>query len=299
MERLKLESIKRESVESTFNILARGGVFTRAELAEATGLSLMTIGKSVEMLERNKALISHKKPSDKVGRKSAICQLNTNCVMLVYDLFKIPNRLHLCDIMLNVFASYDLDPNNPVETEMNAFIEQLNERSVIGTACVLPDDGGEASENVFIERLGRKPDLIINGTDARAISCASRFDTETGVFIFVDNHTDRVSGSIVYRGDIIKGDHGSANRIDLLVKMLGNFEKSIAAICLLIDPSLIHIECSTDSCRAGISGIIESELTQLTGSDEREIIVETTVNGYDAVNGAARLLRSLWVRGLK
>ena len=61
LERLKLESIRRESIESTFNVIAKRGDLTRAELAKATGLSLMTIGKSVELLERNLALMSYKR----------------------------------------------------------------------------------------------------------------------------------------------------------------------------------------------------------------------------------------------
>ncbi len=295
LERLKLESIRRESVESTFNILAQRGDLTRAELAEATGLSLMTIGKSVELLERNSALMSYKKPTESPGRKSTVCSLNNNCVMLIYDLSVLPNQLRLCDLSLRGVAMYDLDPENPIETEMNAFVEYLSERSIIGTALIIPDKPDDIAPT-FSDRLGRSPELIVRRTDARAIARDSVNESETGVYIFIDSDSE-IGGAIIHNGRIISGDHGCASRIDRLLKLLGSLDVSVAAISMIIDPSLIHIEYS-DGAETS-ADLLRERVTRLIDFDKCEIVARAASSGSEATEGAARLLRSKWVRGLK
>lgn len=50
------------------------------------------------------------------------------------------------------------------------------------------------------------------------------------------------TGAIVRNGRIIDGDHGDAVRVDHLTELLGSLDVSIAAISMVIDPGLIHIE---------------------------------------------------------
>ena len=295
MERLKLESIRRESIESTFNVIAKRGDLTRAELAKATGLSQMTIGKSVELLERNLALISYKKPTDSPGRKSTVCSLNKNCVMLIYDLSEMPNKLYIRDLTLGGVAEYDFDSENPVETEMTAFIEYLSERNVIGTACVVPDNNVNIASN-FTDKLGRLPELVVSRTDARAIARDSSYDFETGVYIFIDNEL-KSNGAIVHNGRIIDGDHGNAIRVDHLTELLGSLDVSIAAICMTIDPGIIHIEFG-DGGRQNADRLRDN-LTRLIGKSKCEIVVCAIPSGSEVPEGAARMLRDQWIRGLK
>ncbi len=295
LERLKLESIRRESIESTFNVIAKRGDLTRAELAKATGLSLMTIGKSVELLERNLALMSYKKPTESPGRKSAVCSLNKNCVMLIYDLSAAPNRLYIRDLTLGGVAEYDFDPENPIETEMTAFVEYLSERNVIGTACVVPDNNGDIASG-FTDKLGRLPELVVSRTAARAIAHDSSNEAETGVYIFIENES-KTDGAIVRNGRIIDGDHGDAVRVDHLTELLGSLDVSIAAISMVIDPGLIHIEFGAGEQQN--ADRLRDNLTRLIDKSKCEIVVCAIPSGSETAEGAARLLRDQWVRGLK
>ena len=47
LERINLSSIKKESVRAIFNAITGKDQISRAEIAEITGLSLMTVGKVV------------------------------------------------------------------------------------------------------------------------------------------------------------------------------------------------------------------------------------------------------------
>ncbi|MBE6599562.1 MAG: hypothetical protein E7638_08985 [Ruminococcaceae bacterium] len=50
MKNISLQSIKWESVRSIFSIIAERDTVSRAEIAEGTGLSLVTVGKAADAL---------------------------------------------------------------------------------------------------------------------------------------------------------------------------------------------------------------------------------------------------------
>ena len=79
-----LAAIRRESVGKIFGILSDGGLHSRVELAEGSGLSLMTVGKVVELLASASLVIQKKENTATAGRKSSLCMLDKSksCVVI-------------------------------------------------------------------------------------------------------------------------------------------------------------------------------------------------------------------------
>lgn len=297
VERLNLDSIKRESLGRIFDVLARGGSYTRAELAAETELSLMTVGKIAELLTSHGALIQKKQTSESVGRKSAVCSLNPNLFMMVYDLSAQPCRLSVINILAEVQGEYEFDFESMNEVSASAFIEFAGRGELIGTALLISDADEEIRER-FCQLLGRRPELCELCDRASAVANAARFDAGISVHIRVGGDGE-IGGAIVDGGRLLGGGFGRAGDFRRLKELCGGLSQAIAAVCLTLDPELVRVECADESVCRELLQTLPGELQTLAGRSERSLVIETSAESRSAAIGAALMLRSRWVDSLK
>ena len=86
MERINLSSIKKESVRAIFHAITGKDQISRAEIAELTGLSLMTVGKVVDALLERHVIIQSKEIKNMAGRRAGLVSLNTDKFFMIIDL---------------------------------------------------------------------------------------------------------------------------------------------------------------------------------------------------------------------
>ena len=72
MAKLSLKSIRRENARLALEAIARKKHITKLEIAEETGLSLMTAGKLVSILGAGGIITKSMSTSQKVGRRAEV-----------------------------------------------------------------------------------------------------------------------------------------------------------------------------------------------------------------------------------
>ena len=76
MDNIHLQHIRWTNVNSIFRAIASKPKISRAEIAETTGLSLMTVGKVVDTLIEKNVVSQVKLIKNEVGRRAGIVNLN-------------------------------------------------------------------------------------------------------------------------------------------------------------------------------------------------------------------------------
>ena len=97
-----LKSIKWESVNAIFSTITEAAVISRAEIAEATGLSLVTVGKVADALLERGILHQEKEIRTSAGRRAGLLTLNANRFAIVLDLSCKDFRLSIIDLRLHL-----------------------------------------------------------------------------------------------------------------------------------------------------------------------------------------------------
>ncbi len=102
MAKLTLQSIKRENARMVLEAIARKKHITKLEISEETGLSLMTVGKIVNLLGANGIILHAKYVSHKVGRRAEVFRLRHDWLIPVFE------------ISSRIFKFYITDPEGNV-----------------------------------------------------------------------------------------------------------------------------------------------------------------------------------------
>ena len=97
-----LKSIKWESVNAIFSTIAESQVISRAEIADATGLSLVTVGKVADALLERNILHQEKEIRTSAGRRAGLLTLNANRFAIIFDLSCKDFRLSVIDLRLQL-----------------------------------------------------------------------------------------------------------------------------------------------------------------------------------------------------
>ena len=101
MNKLNLINIRKDHITDVFNSIPNlKENASRANIAEHTGLSLMTIGKIIDAFIENGIVIQHKEAKDSPGRKAGLLAFIKNKVCRISDL--TANEIIFMDLNLNV-----------------------------------------------------------------------------------------------------------------------------------------------------------------------------------------------------
>jgi len=148
LERINLSSIKKESVKAIFGAITGKDHISRAEIAEITGLSLMTVGKVVDAFLERKVVIQSKEVKNAAGRRAGLVRLNTDKFFLILDVTSKNMSMVVMDIALNIVdrISYEYNPEFYYDENLYIFMKNvkiytlrnLKMENSIGIGVVLP-----------------------------------------------------------------------------------------------------------------------------------------------------------------
>lgn len=147
-------SIRRRNIYSIWNLFSERAVMTRQEMAEATGLSLMTVTNLVDQLD-SFGVLEFAAPVDnnqqkKAGRKADLISLSSKRhAWIVIDLTTLRFRFSALTLNLKpIFPvqihtykqelDYETNLRHFLYAAKKAIAEQINGREIIGAAVVVP-----------------------------------------------------------------------------------------------------------------------------------------------------------------
>lgn len=288
MDKIDLGTIRRASVGSIFALLSHGESLTRAQLAARGGLSLMTVGKAIDILDEASAVVQHKEDSRSTGRKSSLCSLDNRRGMIVYD-FSSPiygYSLFTVDILTDIIKNYSLADDNFNTVSAEAFMSLAQFGEVLGRGLILPDCGSEEAQNEFQQLNGVYAD--ITETSVRTAALAASPDGESSsVYFRLNGELKALSCAFIENGRLYRGYSGTAGDLGELHE-IGIYELARIVSCL-IDTETVRFELPS-GCD------MECELSErLFG---RGIKAKLEFVGYDpnrSVVGMSKLLISKWL----
>ena len=135
LERINLSSIKKESVRAIFNAITGKDQISRAEIAEITGLSLMTVGKVVDALLERHVIIQSKEIKNMAGRRAGLVSLNTDKFFMIIDLTARNMSMTVMNIALNIVDKIVYEYNSDFYYEENLYITDYYFSSESGWMC--------------------------------------------------------------------------------------------------------------------------------------------------------------------
>lgn len=154
MERINLSSIKKESVRAIFHAITHASAvsgndhISRAEIAELTGLSLMTVGKVVDALLERSIVSQSKEVKNMAGRRAGLVSLNNAKFFLVMDLTSRSMSMTVINLALNIVDRMTYEYNHDFYYEENLYIfmknvkiyilRNLKMEDAVGIGVVLP-----------------------------------------------------------------------------------------------------------------------------------------------------------------
>lgn len=232
-----LAAIRRESVGKIFGIMSDGGVHSRTELAEGSGLSLMTVGKVVELLASASLVIQKKENTATAGRKSSLCSLDKSKSCVVIG----ENSVFVVSPSGEVTRGIPFD-GDPGMTVMGAVLD-LGEPIGVGRI---------AYENA--PSVSFPADITLDSLRAAALG---RFE-DSGVYIKLSGDSLVQGAAIVIGGRLFEGARGLAGRgCDTLLKAIFAAE--------FLDPDEIVVELPE-----GVTGLsLPENVTVFTPEDGR------------------------------
>lgn len=254
MPEISLNDIKYENAKNVFRILRAGKNFSRAEISNVCGLSLMTVGKIIELLDSVGLIIQHKSDGKNVGRKSYICSVNTERRMMIFD-FSNAQKLYSVDMMNNIRADYSLEYDNFESVFAECFFESSSNGELIGIGLILPNK----SPNEALERFGKlskvKPSVTLTNANACAVGVSE--NDGLSIFLFSNNGKNINGGAMVYNGKLI------SNCPEFDNKTVGETYETINTVKKLFAPQSIKLclknnitDISPQNCEVIREGIL-------------------------------------------
>ena len=102
MAKLSLKSIKRENARMILEAIARKRHITKLEISEETGLSLMTVGKIVNILGASGIIVHGKNVAQKVGRRAEVLRIRYDWLIPVFEISSRVFKFYITDLEGNV-----------------------------------------------------------------------------------------------------------------------------------------------------------------------------------------------------
>ncbi|MBQ4290822.1 MAG: ROK family protein [Clostridia bacterium] len=242
MDRVNLTTIKQESVRAVFGAISHAERITRAEIAAQTGLSLMTVGKVVDVFLNRGIVKQVKEEKTASGRKAGLVSLNRDYYFLLIDLTRQPYSFHIVDTTLQV-THEDTFPTRSGNSKSDHLIRLLksirlyllrnSDPDFCASAGVLLPAALEGKEEPFIasavtgsqgkllpdffeEHLRIRPSLFLCDISSSAESCLIDSPQKAeGCSLYI-NADDSLRGAIVTENGVLHGKDHVAGAIESL-----------------------------------------------------------------------------------
>ncbi len=242
LERINLNSIKRDSVRAIFHAITEKDKISRAEIAESTGLSLMTVGKVVDALMERGVTVQCRDSKNVAGRRARLVSLNTDKYFVILDLTSRSLIMMVMDIALNVVDRMQYDYNHGFFYEENLYIfmknvklymlRHLKTEDMIGVGVILPGVYRPETDTVDSERVPELANthvrMIIEDVLKLPVDALEKdvlAAAESNLSLVENGHErsiayvcvgETVSGAMIVEGRLLKGRDGYAGDVGKL-----------------------------------------------------------------------------------
>ncbi|MBQ9120833.1 MAG: hypothetical protein IJY12_00540 [Clostridia bacterium] len=241
MSSIDLKSIKARSVKAVFHSIASSDKITRAEIAKATDLSLMTVGKIADSFARMGITKEEKEISGNVGRRAAVIRITDLYYGIVLDLTTDDYVCEIVDAGANIIDRFSYAYSFDFYREENQLLffknlvlylsTRYDPEKCIGIGALLPDTAiyaeSEATASQTIHQGTQSVERMIqDNLSGYASNLYVGSCTETAAFYTasrVPNHEEKIilycqleatpQSALVVHGNIIYGKHGPLGNI--------------------------------------------------------------------------------------
>lgn len=283
------------SIMAVFDAVGAAGEISRSGLADATGFSLMTVGKAIDKLTACGVIAERKPTSGGVGRRSGMCSLVKANGMILLDLTD-GIRARICDISLDILGEYTGDELCDVMAKCFCGLAEVGCAEIMGVGCVMPDGIQAERGRELCEMLGSAPEVLVGASRAWAFANSKRFEY-SGMAAFVQMYSDGHIGGMLMQSDRpYTGSHGRAGDLVRLASR-GNVCEKLSELCLALDPELIHIACENEAECASLEAELDVSLTEwgFDNMTRPSVVVEPLSICRGTLDGAALMLREKYV----
>ena len=264
MKPLALSSIRKQNLSQVLDLLTLSPACTRQDLAEATGLSQMTVTNLVEMLKKQGVL--HLTPIQRDESRSQLKGRKADAITLSGDkkawlIVDIASRQFSMTLLgFDVTTLMELHDDQPGEylPQLEAFLQEsrpkiqeaLQGRDLLGVAIIAPGPYEIASDTVSNQRLPQLNNVRIKELFRRCLGPYEYYvdeDVKFAVRAFSDlivlNHCEvlyylyigeGVGGAAVHGGDMLRGLNATAGDAGhLSCGKAGTFESRLSTEAFL------------------------------------------------------------------
>ncbi len=282
------------SVMAVFEAVASCGEISRAELANITGFSLVTVGKAVDQLVNCGVIEENKRSSGSVGRRSGVCSVAKDYGMLIFDMNSENHRCRICDLGLNTMHEFEEKTSNIEELYLSAFssFTEIFDGQLFGIGICVSDGMTVKYAEIFKSSMGQYPELVIEGSRAYAAANAHRLDCDSSaVFVrLFENGT--ADGALTYKKKLYSGAYGRAGGFARIIDSKEALSSKLFDVCQIIDPGTVHIGCQNESDCDLAEKLRDLLIAGGISADQLpEIISEPLALCSDSIDGTALLLR--------
>ncbi len=234
MERVNMSNIKKDSFISILNSIVTKDKISRAEIAEQTKLSLMTVGKAVDALLEQQVIAQTKETKHIAGRKAGLVCLHPSKFIMLIDLSNRNFTMTVRNASLTVrdVVAYHYNMSFFFEENLYIFLKnvkiymlrQLEMQHCIGIGVLIPgkydrdNDRVQCSQWPEMETIGitrcieevlkLKADMILEDMIASAHALTAKLDTNKEKMIAYLYTGWGLCSTLLYRGALLRGKAG-------------------------------------------------------------------------------------------
>ncbi|MBR4295461.1 MAG: ROK family protein [Clostridia bacterium] len=175
-------NIKNENMKAIFSYIASSDGISRAEIAQKTSLSLMTVGKVADLLIERGLVTQAKPATGNAGRRAGMLEVSDKLFILCFDLSTPKFRASAINLRLCSFDSLTYQYNDTLFPEDNLIIffrkassflmRHLAEKTLIGTGICVPGEYDEEKDTIIAPRMKELDGLKIADTMKKSIGFA-------------------------------------------------------------------------------------------------------------------------------
>ncbi len=237
LERIGLNTIKTESVRAVFSSIAKEKMLSRAAIAEATSLSLMTVGKVADLLLARGVLVQSVEAKASAGRRAGVLCLNPDKRFFVLDMSSRAFSFTVLDTALDVTETVEYTYNTAFDLSENIslflknvkiyILRNLTEGQAVGVGLLVSgaycavDDTVRGSrifdmETVHLKQMTEEvlalPVFAVENGMSSAVTALSAHAEEGKVAAYL-SLGETLEGALFSNGTILCGRDGYAGNI--------------------------------------------------------------------------------------
>ncbi len=252
MQKINPKSIRWESIKAVFRTVSDAEKISRAEIAQATSLSLMTVGKIADAMLAAGILRQSKETKNAAGRRAGVLSMKRDTYALVLDIAEHALSFSVTDTDLHYSREIPCPVNGNFTFEENLTLLfkqareyiRAEEKKCIGVGIVLPAPLDEQSGCIRIEPTSRLYGIPLRDMVCSvfsplpvcfddAISAAAysniyditKSDGNPILYCFAADGA--VHGAITQNGQVLRGAHGCAGKLGQIVLSRGRTLASV------------------------------------------------------------------------